>query len=68
MQILFKVHQFIHKILNGNEILTTNKGHNQVTNLRKLTCNNPNVDQVKVNTYTKFGLISSLRSQDIERK
>ena len=64
MQILIKVHQFIHKILNGNEILTTNKDHNQVTNLRKLTCNNPKVDQLKVNAYEQFGLIPSIRSKE----
>ena len=33
MQNLTKFHQFIHKILSGNEILTVIKGHNFVVNL-----------------------------------
>ena len=44
------------------------KGHNSVVNLQKLTCNNPNVDLIKVNAYVKFDQISSIRSQDIEWK
>ena len=34
----------------------------------KLTHNNPNLDQVKVNAYTKFDQIPSIPSQDIEWK
>ena len=30
--------------------------------------NNPNLDLVKINAYAKFGLIPSIRSQDIEGK
>ena len=29
---------------------------------------NPNLDLINVNVYTKFGLILSIDSQDIERK
>ena len=56
------------KILSGNEILTSIKGHNSVTNLRNLPLYNPNLDIINVNVYTKFGLILSIVSQDIERK
>ena len=42
-------------ILSGNVILTSIKGHNSLTNLRKLTANNPNVDLVSVNSLVKFG-------------
>ena len=43
------------------------QGHNCVVNLRKLTCNNPNLDLVRVNAYAKFNQIPSICSQDIER-
>ena len=33
------------------------QGNNSVTNLRKITSNNPNLDLVNVNAYTKFGQI-----------
>ena len=56
------------KILSGNEILTSIKGCNSVTNLQNLTLYNPNLDIINVNLYTKFGLIQSIIvSQDIER-
>ena len=32
------------KILSGNEILTSIKGHNSVANLQKMTPYNPNLD------------------------
>ena len=60
--------QFVLKILNGNEFLTSIKGHNSVKILRKLMGNNPMVDLVNVDVGTKFGRILSIRSQDIERK
>ena len=44
------------------------KGNNSAVNLRKWTCNNPNLGVVKVNTYANLGLIPSIRSSDIERK
>ena len=36
--------------------------------LQNLTCINPNEDLVNVNAYANFGLIPSVRSQDIEQK
>ena len=56
------------KLLRGNEILTSIKGHNSVANLQKMTLYNPNLDLVNANVYTNFGKILSIRSQDIERK
>ena len=44
------------------------KGHNSGTNVRKMMCNNPNVDLVNMNAYIKFDKILSICSQDIERK
>ena len=60
--------QFVLKILSGNEILTSIKGHNSVKILRKMTGNNPKLDLVNVDVHTKFGQILSSHSQDIERK
>ena len=58
--------QFVLKLLSENQILTSIKGHNSVANLRKTTVYNTDVDLVNDNVYTKFGLILSIRSQDIE--
>ena len=33
-----------------------------------MMCNNPNLDLVNINAYTKFGKILSICSQDIELK
>ena len=60
--------QFVLKIWSGNEILTSIKGRNSVKILQKMTGNNPKLDLVNVDVYTKFGRILSIRSQDIERK
>ena len=60
--------QFVLKILSGNEILTSIKGRNSVNILQKMTGNNPKLDLVNVDVYTKFGRILLIRSQDIERK
>ena len=49
--------------LSGNENLTSIKGHNSVTNLRKMKGKNPNLDLVNINAYTKFGKILSICSQ-----
>ena len=35
---------------------------------KKMTGNNPNIDIVNINAYTKFGEILSFSSQDIELK
>ena len=60
--------QFVLKILSGNQILSSIKGHNSVKILRKITGNNPKLDLVNVDGQIKFGRILSNRSQDIERK
>ena len=58
--------QLILKILSKNQILTSIKGRNFVANLRKTMIYNTNVDLVNDDVYTKFGLILSIDSQDIE--
>ena len=68
IQNLVKFCPLVLKILSGNKILTSIKGHNSVANLRKMTLYNPNLDIINVNMYTKFGQILSIGSQDIERK
>ena len=60
--------QLVLKILSKNQILTSIKGRNSVANLQKTKIYNTNVDLVKDNVYTKFGLNMSIRSQDIEQK
>ena len=60
--------QFVLKILSGNEILKSIKGHNSFKILQKITGNNPKLDLVNVDVHTKLGQILSIRSQDIERK
>ena len=66
IQNLVKSYQFVLKILSGNEYLISIKGHNSVTNLQKMTGNNPNLDLLNINAYTKFGQILSI--QDIHQK
>ena len=68
IQNLVKFCPLVLKILSGNEILTSIKGRNSVANLRKMTLYNPNQDLINGNVYTKFGVILSIGSQDIERK
>ena len=61
--------QFVLKILSKNRILTSIKGSNFVANLqKKKKIYNTNIDIVNNNVFTKFGLILSIRSQDIEQK
>ena len=60
--------QFFLKILSKNQILTSIKGRNSVANLRKTIIYNTSIDLVNDNVYTNFGLILSIRSQDIEQK
>ena len=55
-------------VLKKNQILTSIKGLNSVSNLRKTNIYNTNGDLVNDNVYTKFGLNLSIRSQDIEQK
>ena len=56
------------KELSKIQILTSIKGRNSVANMRKTKIYNTNVDIVNDNVFTKFGLILSIRSQDIEQK
>ena len=58
--------QFVLKILSKNQILTSIKGRNSVANLHKTIIYNTNINLVNDDVYTKFGLILSIRSQDIE--
>ena len=58
--------EFVLKILSKNQILTSIKGCYSVANLLKTIIYNTNVDLVNDDVYTKFGLILSIRSQDIE--
>ena len=64
--VLFR--QFVLKILSKNRNLTSIKGPNSVANLQKTKIYNTNLDLVTDNVYTNFGLILSIRSQDIEQK
>ena len=59
---------FVLKILSKNQILTSIKGRNSVSNLRKTKINNTNLDLVTDNVYTNFRLNLSIRSQDVEQK
>ena len=68
IQNLVKFCPLVLKILSGNEILRSIKGRNSVANLRNLPLYNPNLAIIYVNVYTKFDLILSIGSQDIERK
>ena len=61
IQNLVKFCPFILKIWSKNLILESIKGRNSVA-----TLNFTNVDLVNDDVYTKFGLILSIRSQDIE--
>ena len=60
--------QFVLKILSKNRILTSIKGSNSVANCKKIKIYNINIDLVNDNVFTKFGLILSIRSQDVEQK
>ena len=60
--------QLVFKILRKKQILTSIKGRSSVANLRKTKIYNTNLDLVTDNVYTNFGLILSIRSQDIEQK
>ena len=52
----------------GNVILTLIKGRNSLTNLRKMTANNANVNLVSINSYIKFDQNLCICSQDNEWK
>ena len=57
---------FVLKTLSKNQNLTPIKGRSPVANLQKVMVYITNVDLVNDNEYTKFDLILSIRSQDIE--
>ena len=63
-----KFYQLVLKILSGNEILASKKGHNSGTKFQKMMCNNPKLDLVNINAYIKFVENISSSSQEIERK
>ena len=67
IQNLVKFCPFILKIWSKNLILESIKVRNSVANLRKKkTICNTNIHLVNDDVYTKFGLILSIRSQDIK--
>ena len=66
IQNLVKFCPIILKIWSNNLILASIKGRNSVANLRKTMIYNTNFDLVNDDVYTKFGLILSISSQDIE--
>ena len=68
IQNLVKVYPFALNILSRNEILTSLKDHNSVSNLRKMPGNNPNLNLLNMNAYIKFGEILLNCSKDIEQK
>ena len=68
IQNLVRFCKFVLKILSGNKILTSIKGHNSIKILRKMMGDNPKLDHVNDDVHTKFDQILSIRSQDIERK
>ena len=67
IQNLVKFCPFILKIWSTNLILESIKGRNSVANLPKTKIYNTNLDLVTDIVYTNFGLILSIRSQDIEQ-
>ena len=68
IQNLVKFCPFILKIWSKNLILESIKGRNSVANFRKTTIYDTKIDLVNDDVYTKFGLILSIRSQDIKQK
>ena len=60
--------QFILKILSKNIILMSIKDHNSVAKFRKTMIYNINVGLVNDGVCTKFGLILSVCSKNIEKK
>ena len=50
------------------ESRTLIKGHNSVTNMRKMMPGNPDLHRININAYTKFGEILSICSKHIEQK
>ena len=69
LQNLVKFYPFVLKILSRNKILLPIKGHNFVTNLRKITGKSPiDTDLVNINVFIKCGQVLTICSKDTERK
>ena len=68
IQNLVSICLFVLKIFSKNQILTSIKGRNSVSNLRKTVIYNSNLDLVNDNVYAKFGRNRSIRFQDFEQK
>ena len=68
IQNLVKFCSSILKILSKNQFLISIKGCNSFANLQKMTFYKSNIDLVNDKVYTKFGLILSIHSKDIEQK
>ena len=51
--------------MNSDEILTSIKGLNSVTNVSKMMHNNSSLDLVNINEYAKFGKSLFICSQNI---
>ena len=68
IQSLLEFGAFVLKILSGNKILTSIKGHNFVTNEPNMSGNNLDIDLVNMHAYIKCGDILSICSQNIEQK
>ena len=63
-----KMPEFLRILSDKVFLISILKGHNCLTDLQKMTANNPNVDLVCINSYIKFGQNLSIYSQDIEWK
>ena len=46
----------------NQDIVKSINGHNYITNFRKMTGNNPNLDLVNIKTHKRFGQILSISS------
>ena len=68
IQNLVSICLFVLKIFSKNQILTSIKGRNSVSNLRKTVIYNSNLDLVNDNVYAKFGRNRSIGFQDFEQK
>ena len=64
-QNFIKIHQFVLKILNGNKIMTSIKGHHSV---EKIIYNGSYLHLVNINEFTKFYQNPSISPHDIEHK
>ena len=56
------IYNWANLLICGNEILTSIKHHNSVTNLRNIMRNNPNLDLVNVIAYIYFDEIKDHNS------